>query len=184
MTVRLSALYAGRHLPPGRFLALIYISGWADPRAIVRLEVLCKLKYTMTSSKIEPATNWATACPSHWLVVLLFSCRFPSLHWCKYSPSEGRHLLLFWLLRLVLFWLHLNRVSYLRLALLVSCFLLQTLKMEAVHSLETSVNLYKTTRRHFLEDITLQVRKRTHWVGVPMRLLCSAQICSFALSVV
>jgi hypothetical protein len=67
MAVRLSAICAGRTLtplPPGRFLLLISVRGWVDPRAIVRLKVLGQLKNLMTSSGIEPAsTNYATACP-------------------------------------------------------------------------------------------------------------------------
>jgi hypothetical protein len=47
MEVRLSAPRAGR---PGRFLVLISVRGWVDPRAIVRLEGLGQLKNPMTSS--------------------------------------------------------------------------------------------------------------------------------------
>jgi hypothetical protein len=42
--------------PPGRFLILIFDRGSVDPRAIVRLEGLGKLKNPMTSSGLEPAT--------------------------------------------------------------------------------------------------------------------------------
>jgi hypothetical protein len=43
-------------LPPGRFLVLISVSDWVDPRAIVRLEGLGKLKCPMTSLGIGTAT--------------------------------------------------------------------------------------------------------------------------------
>jgi hypothetical protein len=43
--------------PPGRFLVLISIRGWVDPRTIVRLEGLGQLINPMTSSGIEPATS-------------------------------------------------------------------------------------------------------------------------------
>jgi hypothetical protein len=55
MAVRLSALRAGRPLPPGRFLVLISVRGFVDPRPIVQLEGLGQLKNPMTSSQIEPA---------------------------------------------------------------------------------------------------------------------------------
>jgi hypothetical protein len=44
MAVRLWALRAGRPLPPGRFLVPICVRGRVDPRAILRLEGLDKLK--------------------------------------------------------------------------------------------------------------------------------------------
>jgi hypothetical protein len=42
--MRLSALRNRCPLPPGRFLILISVRGWVDPRAIVWLEGLCELK--------------------------------------------------------------------------------------------------------------------------------------------
>jgi hypothetical protein len=44
MAVRLSALCAGCPLPPGRFLVLSSVRGWADPRTTVQLEGLGRLK--------------------------------------------------------------------------------------------------------------------------------------------
>jgi hypothetical protein len=44
LAVRLSALRAGRPLPLGRFLVLIFVRDWADHRAIVRLEGLGQFK--------------------------------------------------------------------------------------------------------------------------------------------
>jgi hypothetical protein len=56
MTVRLSALCAGRSLPPGRFLVLISVSDWVDPKAILRLAELVQLKNPVSSSGMDPAT--------------------------------------------------------------------------------------------------------------------------------
>jgi hypothetical protein len=56
MAVKLSALRGGHPLPPGRFLVLISVRGCVHSEAIVRLEGLGQLKYSITSSGIEPAT--------------------------------------------------------------------------------------------------------------------------------
>jgi hypothetical protein len=42
--------------PLGRFLVLFSVSGWVEPRSIVRLEGLGPLINPMTSSRIKPAT--------------------------------------------------------------------------------------------------------------------------------
>jgi hypothetical protein len=56
MAVRLSALHAARPLPPGRFLVLISVRGWVNPRGMVTLEGLGQLKNAVTSSGIKFAT--------------------------------------------------------------------------------------------------------------------------------
>jgi hypothetical protein len=61
MAVRMSALHASHPLPPGRFLVLIYVRVWVDPRAIVQLEGLGQLKNPMTSLGIKPMTFWLVA---------------------------------------------------------------------------------------------------------------------------
>jgi hypothetical protein len=73
MAARLSALRAGSFIPPGRFLVLISVRSWADPKPIVRLEGLGKLKkkihliqdsnQRLSSLKHSASTNYATACP-------------------------------------------------------------------------------------------------------------------------
>jgi hypothetical protein len=60
MTVRLSALSAGRPLPPRRFLVLISVRGWIDTRAIVRLEglgLLKKIHFIWIRSRDLPACS-------------------------------------------------------------------------------------------------------------------------------
>jgi hypothetical protein len=60
VAVRLWALWAGRFLPPGKFLVLIFVRGWVEPRAIVLLEGLGKLKrstWSGTRTGDLPACN-------------------------------------------------------------------------------------------------------------------------------
>jgi hypothetical protein len=84
---------AGRFLPPERFLVLISVRGWIDPRAIVRLDELGKLK-KFTSSGTWTVTFWPVAQCLNQLRyrVPLNSQNFPSImlptqdmmypHWC------------------------------------------------------------------------------------------------------
>jgi hypothetical protein len=56
MGMKFLALRAGRPLPPGRILVLIFVRGLVNTKAILRLEWLGQLKNPMTSLRIEPAT--------------------------------------------------------------------------------------------------------------------------------
>jgi hypothetical protein len=68
----MSALHAGRPLPPRKFLVLIFVSDWVDPRATVRLEGLGKLKkkkihwphresnWPLSGLQHSASTNYAT----------------------------------------------------------------------------------------------------------------------------
>jgi hypothetical protein len=95
MAVTLSALCIGRSLPlpPGRFVVLISVKGWVNPRALVRPEGLGQLENLMISSGMEPATfrlvlhsastNDATACPSFSLYKVVFENRSNGNTWVK-----------------------------------------------------------------------------------------------------
>jgi hypothetical protein len=64
MAVRLSALHASRPLSSRRFLVLISVTGWVDPRATVRLEPHREPNPGSFGLRHSASTNYATACPS------------------------------------------------------------------------------------------------------------------------
>jgi hypothetical protein len=80
MAMRLSAL---RAVPPGRFLVLISVRGWVDPRTKEQLEgigELKKIQWPHRESNLWPSslshsasTNYATVCPMLQLLTYLRS---------------------------------------------------------------------------------------------------------------
>jgi hypothetical protein len=57
MAARLSALRSSRPLPPRRFRVLIYVRGWVDLKAIVRMERLDHLKIKWPQLESNPLTS-------------------------------------------------------------------------------------------------------------------------------
>jgi hypothetical protein len=65
MAVRLSVLRAGRPLPLGRFLVLISVRGWVDPRFIVRLAGQCELSQNKSGSENFNVIQEILVCAFH-----------------------------------------------------------------------------------------------------------------------
>jgi hypothetical protein len=91
MAVSLSALCISLPLPPGRFLLLISLGSWVDPRAIMRLEILGKPKIstllglkTATFKLVAQSLNHLCYCmPILPLIKILTFTRLKNLLCCK-----------------------------------------------------------------------------------------------------
>jgi hypothetical protein len=87
MAVRLSALHSGHPLPPGRFLVLISVRGWVDPRVIVRLEGLGQLHLigirsrNLSDCSIVPQPITLPRAPPTHGVREIISCKANILNW-------------------------------------------------------------------------------------------------------
>jgi hypothetical protein len=64
--VRLSALRAGFPLPPGRFLVLISVRVWVDPRAIVWLERIRSTEISNNLIKNQTSKEWRNGIHALW----------------------------------------------------------------------------------------------------------------------
>jgi hypothetical protein len=61
MLIDSTALPQANFIPQETDLVPISVSGWVDPRAVVRQEGLSKWKIPMTPSGIKLATSWLVA---------------------------------------------------------------------------------------------------------------------------
>jgi hypothetical protein len=96
MVARLSALRAGRFLTPERFLILIFVRGWVDPRARVWLEGQLKKKSNdlignrnrgIPACSVVPQPTTLPRAPSVKYITKIFNDYWKTFSHARYAPQ-------------------------------------------------------------------------------------------------